>query len=141
MKTRLLVPLAAVALGTALTQAPAANAGSSQPAPTCQGVPATLFLPTTENSATSFQGTSGDDVIVTGDGAEFVDGRGGRDLICTRGGPDTIRGGPGDDRVLGGRGADELSGNNGLDRASGGTGTKDVCAAERERRCEANFGD
>lgn len=136
----MLVALAAATLGTALVQGPLANAGVRQ-TPTCQGEPATLFFPSAPGSTTSVAGSSGDDVIVTGSGQDRVEGNGGRDVICTRGGPDTIRGGRGDDRVRGGRGADRLFGNRGLDRVNGGKGTQDVCAAEREKACEANFGD
>ncbi len=135
----MLVALAAATLGTALVQGPIANAGPVTP--TCQGEVATIFVPGTQDTATAVEGTDRDDVIVTGDGPDSVDGNGGSDLICTRGGPDTIRGGRGDDRVNGGLGADRLFGNLGLDRADGGKGTQDVCAAERERACEANFGD
>lgn len=141
MTKRLLVAFAATVLGMVLVQAPLAPAGAAPPAPTptCFGEPATIFLPTTESSATSVVGTSGDDVIVTGEGADTVEGRGGRDLICTRGGPDVIRGGAGDDRMRGGSGVDSLRGRGGLDRADGGEGDKDVCAAERKTRCEADF--
>ncbi len=138
MTKRLMVALAAATLGTALVQAPLTTAAAA-PVPLCFGEPATIFIPTTERSATSVAGTSGDDVIVTGEGADTVEGRGGRDLICTRGGTDVIRGGDGDDRMRGGSGVDSLRGRRGLDRADGGSGDKDICAAERKTRCEANF--
>jgi Ca2+-binding RTX toxin-like protein len=136
---RVLSVSAAAVLGMALTQAPLGNAGAA-PTPTCRGEVATIFVPGTANSATAVNGTSGDDVIVTGKGDDRVEGKGGRDIICTRAGNDIIRGGPGDDRMGGGPGVDRLSGKRGLDRANGGTGTKDRCAAEQERRCEGNFG-
>ena len=139
MRKRMLVALTAATLGMALVQGPIANAEPE--IPTCQGEVATIFIPTTRDTVTAVEGTDADDVIVTGDGPDSVDGNGGSDLICTRGGPDSIRGGSGDDRVNGGEGADRLRGNLGLDRANGGGGTQDVCAAERERACEANFGD
>ncbi len=135
------VGLATATLGMALLQAPLANAASGAPTPTCSGEVATIFLPSTKQSATAVEGTNGDDVIVTGRGQDRVDGNGGRDVICTRGGADIIHGGRGDDQMRGGAGADRLSGRRGLDRANGGKGSNDVCAAERERRCEANFGD
>lgn len=140
MAKRLLVGLAAATLGTALIQAPLATAGATPVAPTCSGQPATIFFPSVEGSATAVEGTSGDDVIVTGRGSDTVEGGGGRDAICTRGGNDTIRGGTADDQMRGGPGADRLSGRKGLDRANGGKGAKDVCAAEAKRRCEATFG-
>ena len=129
------------AFGTALVQSPTVSAGATAPTPTCQGEPATLFFPSVPGSATAVQGTDDDDVIVTGRGQDSVNGGAGRDLICTRGGKDSVRGGRGDDRVRGGPRDDRLFGNKGLDRAFGGRGADDVCAAEREKRCEANVGD
>lgn len=104
MRKKVLIALAAATLGTALVQGPLANAVPLQQRPTCQGEPATIFFPGTGSTSTAVSGSSGDDVIVTGNGPDSVDGNGGRDIICTRGGPDTIRGGRGDDRVRGGRG-------------------------------------
>ncbi len=123
MTTRLLAALAATTLGAALVQAPLATAGAA-PLPTCSGEVATIFFPSTSNSATAVEGTSGDDVIVTGRGSDHVDGRGGRDVICTRGGVDVIRGGKGDDLMRGGRAADQVAGGRGLDRANGGRAPK-----------------
>ncbi len=140
MTKRLMVALAAVTLGSALVQAPLTTAAAA-PVPLCSGEPATIFMPTTPGGATTVSGTDGDDVIVTGPGADRVLGRGGRDIICTRGGNDVIRGGGGDDQLRGGPGADRVAGRKGLDRADGGKGNQDVCAAEQERRCEANFSD
>lgn len=140
MTTRLLAALGAAALGVGLLQAPLTTAGAAAPSPTCFGEPATIFIPTTENSASAIQGTNRDDVIVTGRGADSVQGFGGRDLICTRGGLDTIRGGRGDDKLRGGASEDVLRGRKGLDRANGGAGDTDVCGAERKKRCEASFG-
>ena len=138
MTKRLLVAIAATALGGALIQAPITSAGAA-PTPLCFGEPATIVVPGTPSSATSVTGTDADDVIVTGAGRDRVDGRGGDDLICTRAGNDAIFGQRGDDRMRGGRGVDRLSGLRGLDRADGAEGSRDTCAAERERRCERNF--
>lgn len=138
MTKRLLVAMAATALGTVLVQAPLETAGAA-PIPLCFGEPATIFAPGTKDTATVVTGTSRDDVIVTGPGQDRVEGRGGDDLICTRGGRDTILGERGDDRMRGGPGFDRLAGLRGLDRADGGKGDSDICAAERETRCEADF--
>ena len=135
MAMRLLVALAGATLGTALIQAPFATAEAA-PTPTCSGEVATIFIPSAKGSASAVEGTSGDDVIVTGAGADAVEGKGGRDLICTRGGADTVRAGRGDDQMRGGPGADRLAGRKGLDRANGGKGERDVCSAEGTRACE-----
>ena len=140
MTKRLLVALAAATLGAGLVQGPLATAGAAQPAPTCSGEPATIFFPSAKGSATAVEGTNRDDVIVTGRGQDFVEGKRGRDVICTRGGNDTIRGGRADDQMRGGPGTDRLVGRAGLDRANGGKGDQDVCAAEAKRRCESKFG-
>ena len=141
MRKRLVLALSVAALGTAFTQAPSVSAEAAPaPGPRCRGEVATIFVPGTPGTATSVEGTNGDDVIVTGKGQESSYAKGGRDIICTRAGAEIINGGPGDDRMGGGPGADRLSGRRGLDRANGGTGKDDVCAAEREKRCEANFG-
>ena len=136
MTKRLLLALTALALG--MLQAPLA-AAPAPPRPLCFGEPATIFLPGTESSATSVEGTDGDDVIVTGAGQDAVDGGRGDDLICTRGGRDTIRGGRGFDRMRGGPGTDTLRGQRGLDSANGGRGDNDACAAERRHRCETRL--
>ncbi|HEV2775046.1 MAG TPA: hypothetical protein VGV90_05605 [Solirubrobacteraceae bacterium] len=96
--------------GSALIFFPAASA------PRCDGKSATM------TGSGTVTGTAGDDVIVTGDGADRVDGRGGNDTICARGGNDQVRGGDGNDRVLGGHGNDALRGDRGNDALRGGDG-------------------
>lgn len=130
--------LAAVALLTVVVQGPLPTAEAAQ-RPLCFGEPATIFVPGTESSASTVQGTDGDDVIVTGPGDDRVRGLRGRDLICTRGGRDVIRGGRGDDAMRGGAGADRVAGRHGLDRANGGRGANDACGAEREHACEKDL--
>ncbi len=122
MTTRLLAALAATTLGAALVQR---HSQPREPHP-CQPAPVRWrrSSSSTSNSATAVEGTSGDDVIVTGRGSDHVDGRGGRDVICTRGGVDVIRGGKGDDLMRGGRAADQVAGGRGLDRANGGRAPK-----------------
>jgi hypothetical protein len=76
--------------------------------------------------ATTTVGTEGDDVIVTANGADTVDGRGGNDLICTNGGDDFVRGGTGDDRVDAAGGNDNVGGAAGVDQLLGGSGNDQV---------------
>ena len=123
-----------VALGLLLTVPSMSVAAAPGPQPTCGGRVATLVFPSTSNQGSNISGTEGDDVIVTGAGAETIRGLTGDDTICVRGGPDRIFAGRGDDQIIGGRGRDRLFGGRGLDRARGNQGI-DACVAERERGC------
>lgn len=107
--TRLTGPGVLALLG-ALTLAPyaaAAPAGAAA-APTCDGRPATIVVPTPTGPITDITstapvtGTPGDDVIVGTDARDTIDGAGGDDTICALAGDDTVRGGEGDDRLFGG---------------------------------------
>jgi Ca2+-binding RTX toxin-like protein len=93
----LYVIAAACALGAT---APAA----AQPAPTCNGLAATIVAP----GPGRIDGTAAPDVIVGSDGDDTIVGAGGDDTICAGGGADTIVWRPGDgaDRVAGEGGAD-----------------------------------
>ncbi|MFD7032244.1 FG-GAP-like repeat-containing protein [Streptomyces sp. NPDC059917] len=82
----------------------------------CHGLAATI----TGNGIVN--GTSGADVIVTGNGNDAVSGNGGNDTICTFGGNDAVSGGSGDDHLDGGDGNDALSGGSGDDVVLGGAG-------------------
>ncbi|NEA51973.1 FG-GAP-like repeat-containing protein [Streptomyces sp. SID10815] len=82
----------------------------------CHGLAATI----TGNGVVN--GTSGADVIVTGDGNDSVSGNGGNDTICTFGGNDAVSGGSGGDYVDGGDGGDAVSGGDGDDIVRGGAG-------------------
>lgn len=82
----------------------------------CKGLAATITGSGTVN------GTSGDDVIVTGNGADTVNGGFGNDTICTFGGNDTVNGGFGNDRIDSGDGNDNVDGNFGDDTIDGGNG-------------------
>ncbi|MFE2728710.1 FG-GAP-like repeat-containing protein [Kitasatospora sp. NPDC059327] len=82
----------------------------------CRGLAATIV----GNGAVS--GTSGADVIVTGNGNDSVSGNGGNDTICTFGGNDAVSGGSGNDYVDGGDGNDAISGGDGDDVLQGGAG-------------------
>jgi hypothetical protein len=98
--------LGAVAVGmvVVLVSGIAAAQGLAQQGATCFGEPATV------TSSGSFNGTSGDDVIVGSDGPDVIDGLSGDDRICGLDGNDILIGGQGDDRVDGGAGDDELTG-------------------------------
>lgn len=80
-------------------------------------------------------GTSGRDVISTGEGEDSVNALGGRDLVCGADANDEIRLGRGRDRRFGDGGNDTILGGRGRDRTDGGPGT-DTCTAERETACE-----
>ncbi|MER8185835.1 FG-GAP-like repeat-containing protein [Kitasatospora sp. NPDC094015] len=82
----------------------------------CHGLPATI----TGNGVVT--GTSGADVIVTGNGNDSVSGNGGNDTICTFGGNDAVSAGSGADYVDGGDGNDAVSGGDGNDVVNGGAG-------------------
>ncbi|MFJ8159449.1 FG-GAP-like repeat-containing protein [Streptomyces sp. NPDC096136] len=82
----------------------------------CNGLAATI----TGNGIVN--GTSGDDVIVTGNGNDTVSGNGGNDTICTFDGNDTVSGGSGNDYADGGDGNDLISGGSGNDVVRGGAG-------------------
>ncbi|MFF4323365.1 FG-GAP-like repeat-containing protein [Streptomyces sp. NPDC001568] len=82
----------------------------------CNGLAATITGNGTVN------GTSGADVIVTGNGNDSVSGNGGNDTICTFGGNDAVSGNHGNDTVDGGDGNDAISGGDGTDAVKGGAG-------------------
>ncbi|MFI5761130.1 FG-GAP-like repeat-containing protein [Streptomyces sp. NPDC051563] len=82
----------------------------------CHGLAATI----TGNGIVN--GTSGADVIVTGNGNDAVSGNGGNDTICTFGGNDAVSGGSGNDYLDGGDGNDAISGGSGNDTVQGGAG-------------------
>jgi Ca2+-binding RTX toxin-like protein len=100
------------------------------------------------------KGTLGKDVLIGGSGKDLLDAGEGADRLIGGRGPDTLRGadgrdvlrgGRGNDLLLGGKGRDTLQGQAGKDRlyggkardrADGGPGPRDLCRAERKRRCE-----
>ncbi|MET7290409.1 FG-GAP-like repeat-containing protein [Streptomyces sp. NPDC005573] len=84
--------------------------------PGCHGLAATI----TGNGVVT--GTSGADVIVTGNGNDSVSGNGGNDTICTFAGNDAVSAGNGDDYIDGGDGPDAVSGGDGSDVVHGGAG-------------------
>jgi Ca2+-binding RTX toxin-like protein len=88
----------------------------NEPAPLCDGKPATVQL------ALDQVPTSGDDVIVGTEAGESINGGEGNDTICALGGNDFLYGGAGNDKLLGGDGDDGISGGLGGDTAFGGAG-------------------
>lgn len=62
------------------------------------------------------------EVLVGGDGTDFLRGGDGNDILTGNGGTDFLRGGDGDDQLFGNDGRDNLSGGDGDDILSGGAG-------------------
>lgn len=93
------------------------------PAPSCQGLPATM-VGTVYGETTT--GTAGDDVIWAGAGNDIVNGGGGNDRICGGEGNDRVNGQLGDDGVYGDQGADVVGGNEGNDVLLGNAGGGDT---------------
>jgi hemolysin type calcium-binding protein len=107
-------------LVTASGMPTAARAGGAGRA--CGDRPATILGTPGEDV---LSGTSGDDVIVTGRGADRIRGLDGVDYICAGRGRDEMWGGSGGDRLYGGRGADIVRGGPGREFLRG-QGGKDV---------------
>ncbi|HEX4365121.1 MAG TPA: FG-GAP-like repeat-containing protein [Solirubrobacteraceae bacterium] len=82
----------------------------------CNGLAATI------TGSGIVNGTSGDDVIVTGNGADTINGGNGNDTICSYGANDIVSGGNGNDYINGGDGDDTLSGGNDMDTILGSAG-------------------
>ena len=101
---RSILTLIAVA---AIMAIPAAAGAQETPTPTCNGIPATLWGTTGDDTLI---GTVRDDVIVGGDGNDHIQGLGGNDIICGGDGDDEILGRSGDDTINGGPGNDNLNG-------------------------------
>ena len=81
-------------------------------------------------------GGSGDDELSGSGGADKILGGKGRDRLNGSGGSDRLVGGRGHDHLSGKDQGDTLLGGRGNDFADGGKGSRDVCRAERKRRCE-----
>jgi Ca2+-binding RTX toxin-like protein len=96
---------------------------------------------TDRNIDTTIVGTPRDDVIVTGNGKDQVDGGGGNDIICTNAGNDTVRGGAGDDYANGGIGDDTVRGGAGNDTVLGSDGDDHVEGGRGDDAVQGNGGD
>lgn len=84
----------------------------------------------------TINGGSGDDKLSGTGGNDKILGGNGRDRLNGRRGSDRLIGGPGHDHLRGQNQGDTLLGGRGNDFADGGKGSRDVCRAEHERRCE-----
>jgi Ca2+-binding RTX toxin-like protein len=101
----------------ALTTGP--SRASAQEVFTCDGKTPTIVA----TAPGTFNGTSGDDIIIGTAGDDIINGGAGNDTICGEGGNDRLNGGSGDDRMWGevARG-DVLIGVAGSDDLKGGSG-------------------
>ena len=107
-------------------------ATAPEPAPTCEGRTATVYVTTGgqivggpaggQPYSGQLRGTDGPDVIVGTPQSDVVYAAGGDDLVCALGGADSAFGGPGNDQLFGHEGADRLTGNNGRDTLMGAEG-------------------
>lgn len=86
-------------------------------------------------------GTSGNDVIVTGNGNAYVDGLGGNDTICGGNGSDILNGGSGNDTIFGGNGQDAITGGPGNDDLRGGNANDVLFGGSGTDDCEGDSGD
>lgn len=68
------------------------------------------------------QGTSGNDTLTGGSGADTLNGLAGNDTISGNGGADNLTGGAGTDTISGGDGDDVITGGTGQDTVTGGNG-------------------
>jgi len=89
---------------------PATNLGQQAVPVTAEDIkPAacgTIFLTNIVSGSGVLTGTTGNDLIIGGAGADFIDGLGGNDCILGGGGVDTLTGNEGNDVCLGGAGID-----------------------------------
>ena len=83
-----------------------------------------LFI--TGDGNDSVDGNGGDDVISLGTGDDVGLGGDGDDAIGGSSGNDTLFGGAGSDRLFGGRGSDEIDGGDGRDFISGSVGEDNI---------------
>jgi Ca2+-binding RTX toxin-like protein len=73
-----------------------------------------------------FVGSSANDDVSLGNGADTYSGLGGKDDINGGKGGDTLNGNGGDDEINGGNGSDTLNGGNGSDTLNGGAGSDEL---------------
>jgi Ca2+-binding RTX toxin-like protein len=106
----------------------------AEPAPLCQGQPATVWVNRAgrivggpdggKPYGGTLRGTMGNDVIAgPAGGLNFIFARDGNDLVCAGGGIDVVDAGHRVDTVHGGAGNDLLIGGAGTDACDGGAGT------------------
>jgi len=116
------------------------------PAPTCDGLPATI---PGGPGDTTINGTNGPDVIIDLDGNNTINGLGGDDRICTGGGNDVVLGGNGDDVLIdtggtntldGGKHNDQITAGSGNDTLDGGSGKDVIDAGEGNNTLRGGVG-
>lgn len=90
---------------------------NSPPAPDFEG---RAYMFAGDTDGTEAKGSAGDDLFITGMGADNLKLGDGDDWASTGRGDDVVRGGAGDDFLLGGLGADRLFGDEGSDLIAGG---------------------
>ena len=93
------------------------------PAPTCQGVTATLVGGVSRDV---INGTAGNDVVVSGDGSDTINTGDGDDRVCSGAGVDSIAAGNGNDSVFAGPDADTVRGEADDDTLLGNAGSGDT---------------
>lgn len=140
-------------LSSVLVAAPQFAPIASAVAPTCDGQTATIYVSgglivggpqNGQTFVSTILGTSGDDVIVGGNGATTIHGFAGNDRICGGNGGDFINGGDGNDRIFGLNGNDILFGGSGNDYLDGGNGNSDECIGgpdsdTNDNSCNSSF--
>ncbi|WP_084250374.1 calcium-binding protein [Sphingomonas mali] len=86
------------------------------------GVLFSMVPPSALNGRNNLHGTSGPDIIDSGDDYDSITGWGGNDILSGGRGSDFIRGGSGDDIIDGNEDSDSLWGGSGADVMRGGQG-------------------
>ena len=119
------------------------------PAPTCHGLPATIYVRNGrivggpdhgKRYRGVLRGTPGNDVIVGTEGPDRIMGYGGDDTICGDGGNDLIDGGAGNDWIEGGAGHDRLRGQAGNDVIRGGDDVDWIEGGHGDDRLDGGIG-
>ena len=82
----------------------------------------TVDVPAATAHGFSFEGTSGEDVLIGAELGDTLRGSGDEDILMGRGGDDVLEGGNNDDQLFGGEGNDVLDGGSGDDVLDGGAG-------------------
>jgi Ca2+-binding RTX toxin-like protein len=108
----------------------------------------TYYLGQTDNvldrSAFAYETTvlagDGNDIIITGSGADKLYGQDGHDTLMSGAGDDLLLGGAGNDILNGGAGSDDLWGGTGNDTLIGGTGSDDMWGGAGSDTFAVDFG-
>ncbi len=95
----------------------------------------------TREANDSVEGRGGHDEIRTGDGTDWLSGGEGNDTLDGGAGADTIEAGGGADRILGGTGGDQIRGDGGDDHIDAGDGVDFVYAGDGNDSIYGQTGD